>query len=77
MLLFALVLVACLPRAALAAPGGAGQGAQPGAAGETPYDRQGMWIWYVSASDGGSVSRIVAQADRAGIGTVYIKAGDG
>jgi hypothetical protein len=36
-----------------------------------------MWIWYVSASDGGNVSRIVAHAKRAGIGTVYIKAGDG
>ncbi len=43
----------------------------------TPFDRQGMWVWYVERSDGGSVPAIVAQAKRAGIGTVYIKAGDG
>jgi hypothetical protein len=76
-LLLALVLMACLPHAASAAPGGTSQATQLPAAGETPYDRQGMWIWYVSASDGGSISRIVSQADRAGIGTVYLKAGDG
>jgi len=76
-LLFALVLVACLSPSAAAAPGGASQPGLPPAAGETPFDRQGMWIWYVSASDGGSVSRIVARAQRYGIGTLYIKAGDG
>jgi hypothetical protein len=43
----------------------------------TPFDRQGMWVWYVERSNGGSVPAIVAQAKRAGIGTVYIKAGDG
>ncbi len=43
----------------------------------TPFDRPGMWIWYVSRSDGGSPSRIVSRAARAGIGTVYVKAGDG
>ena len=43
----------------------------------TPFDRAGMWIWYVDRSEGGSVSGIVARAERAGIGTVYIKAGDG
>lgn len=45
--------------------------------GGTPFDRQGMWIWYVSRSQGGSVPAIVAQAERSGIGTVYVKAGDG
>lgn len=43
----------------------------------TPFDRQGMWIWYVSHSEGGSVPAIVARAKRAGIGTVYVKSGDG
>jgi hypothetical protein len=36
-----------------------------------------MWIWYVSRSEGGSVARIAARAKSAGIGTLYIKAGDG
>jgi hypothetical protein len=35
-----------------------------------------MWIWYVERSEGGNVSRILARARRAGIGTLYIKAGD-
>jgi hypothetical protein len=66
-----------------AATGGAGQPGTAGppgtaqAASTTPFDRQGMWIWYVSHSDGGSPGRIVSRAHRFGIGTVYIKAGDG
>jgi hypothetical protein len=36
-----------------------------------------MWIWYVDRSEGGSISRIIAKADRYGIGTLYIKEGDG
>jgi hypothetical protein len=75
-LLFAVALAACLPTAAIAAPGGVDRSAQPSVAGETPFDRQGMWIWYVSASDG-DVSQIVSRADRHGIGTLYVKAGDG
>jgi hypothetical protein len=35
-----------------------------------------MWIWYVDHSDGGDLTRIVARAQRFGIGTLYIKAGD-
>jgi hypothetical protein len=76
-LLLAVALAAYLPTAAIAAPGEASRSAQPSVAGETPFDRQGMWIWYVSASDSGNVSQIVARADRYGIGTVYVKAGDG
>ncbi len=57
------------------ATGGAGEGAP--APGGTAFDRQGMWIWYVSHSEGGSVPAIIARARRAGIGTVYVKAGDG
>jgi len=72
-----MVLMADTPIAS-AAPGGAGEEAAPPAAGgETPFDRQGMWIWYVDRSDGGDVGQIVAQAKQAGIGTLYIKEGDG
>ncbi len=46
---------------------------QPG----NPYRRAGMWIWYVNASEGGNVSRIISRAKRARIGTLYIKSGDG
>lgn len=43
----------------------------------TAFAGQGMWIWYISASDGGSVASIVAQAKAAGVGTLYIKSSDG
>jgi hypothetical protein len=68
-----MALTAYLPTAACAMPGGAGEAA----AGSTPFDRQGMWVWYVDRSEGGSILRIVDRADRAGIGTLYVKAGDG
>ncbi len=38
---------------------------------------QGMWIWYLSASNGGSVASIAAQAKAAGVGTLLIKSSDG
>jgi hypothetical protein len=40
------------------------------------FDSQGMWIWYVGRSHGGSIGRIATQAKRAGVGTVYVKSGD-
>ncbi len=72
-----------LAPAAAAETGGAGQleEAPPPETGATlgnsAFDRQGMWVWYVSHSEGGSVAAIVARAKAAGIGTVYVKAGDG
>jgi hypothetical protein len=36
-----------------------------------------MWVWHVSRSEGGSLPATIARAKRNGIGTVYIKAGDG
>ncbi|HEY7455999.1 MAG TPA: peptidoglycan-binding domain-containing protein [Solirubrobacterales bacterium] len=63
-------------RIASAATGGAGQDVAPPAAADTPFDRQGMWIWYVERSEGGDLDRIVARAQAADIGTLYIKAGD-
>ena len=83
--LLAMALFAYMPNAARAAPGGADQ--LPEASGETesglateastPFDRAGMWIWYVDRSEGGNALGIIARARRAGIGTLYVKAGDG
>ncbi|MGC1853056.1 MAG: peptidoglycan-binding domain-containing protein, partial [Solirubrobacterales bacterium] len=73
--LFVMALTADM-RFASAAPSGAEQGVGPPAAGQLPFDRHGMWIWYVDRSDGGDVGGIVARARAAGIGTLYIKAGD-
>jgi hypothetical protein len=71
-----MALTPYMPTAACALPGGAGETTTP-PAGATPFDRQGMWVWYVDRSEGGSIPRIVSRADRAGIGTLYVKAGDG
>jgi peptidoglycan hydrolase-like protein with peptidoglycan-binding domain len=43
----------------------------------TGFAGQGMWIWYVSQSDGGSVAAVAAQAHAAGVTTVFIKSSDG
>ena len=40
-------------------------------------DGQGMWIWYLSKSNGGSVPAIAARAHAAGVGTVLVKSSDG
>jgi hypothetical protein len=57
--------------------GGAGGVEEAPMIGNAPFDRQGMWIWYVSRSEGGSLPALIARAKRSDIGTVYIKAGDG
>jgi peptidoglycan hydrolase-like protein with peptidoglycan-binding domain len=43
----------------------------------TAFDGQGMWIWYVSQSDGGNLASIVAQAHAADVTTLFIKSSDG
>jgi peptidoglycan hydrolase-like protein with peptidoglycan-binding domain len=43
----------------------------------TPFALQGMWIWYLSRSDGGSMAAIAAQAKAAGVGTIFVKSSDG
>lgn len=43
----------------------------------SPYRGQGMWIWYVSKSSGGKLSRIAKKAKRHGVRTLYIKSADG
>ncbi|HEX4804380.1 MAG TPA: peptidoglycan-binding domain-containing protein [Conexibacter sp.] len=50
-------------------------GVPPG--GPSAFDGNGMWIWYVSRSQGGDPAAIAAQAKSHGIGTVYIKSADG
>jgi hypothetical protein len=81
LVLLAIVLTMALTadtRIAFAATGGPAEAAALAPpSGSTPFDRQGMWIWYVDHSDGGNVAQIVARAQQAGIGTLYIKAGDG
>lgn len=75
-----LALLACAAAPAGAADsgtGGAGGEGEAVAPGNTPFDRQGMWIWYVSKSEGGSVPAMIARAKAAGIGTVYVKSADG
>lgn len=73
-----LCLVALLaPAAACAETGGADQFENAGVGRHSPFVRQGMWIWYVDQSQGGSIPAIRATAHRHHIGTVYIKAGDG
>jgi hypothetical protein len=75
-----LAAIVLTPATAAAETGGAGEIVEPPVtttAGDTPFDRQGMWIWYVERSEGGSIPRIVERAKRYGIGTVYVKSGDG
>lgn len=74
--------VVCFVASAPAAGGGTG-GSGPGGSGSgggkshNPYRGQGMWIWYVSKSSGGKLSRITKRAKRHGIRTLYIKSSDG
>ncbi len=80
--ILAVMAIASFPSAASAETGGAGEFGEPPPiapavpAGDTPFDRHGMWIWYISRSEGGSLPRIIAKARRFGIGTLYIKSGD-
>jgi peptidoglycan hydrolase-like protein with peptidoglycan-binding domain len=49
-----------------------GAGASAGA-----LEGQGMWIWYVNRSSGGSAASILAQAHAAAVTTVFVKSSDG
>jgi hypothetical protein len=48
-----------------------------GAVSGSPFDGQGMWIWYMSKSNGGNVASIASQAHAAGVTTLFIKSSDG
>ena len=39
--------------------------------------RRGMWIWELPATAGGSIANVIAEAKQYGIGTLYVKSGDG
>lgn len=43
----------------------------------TPFDGNGMWIWQLSATEGGNLERIIAKAQAADVTTVFVKSGDG
>jgi hypothetical protein len=75
--LVALAAAALAPAWGVAETGGAGQVEGGGNLSNSAFDRQGMWVWYVDRSEGGSVDAIVARARRNDIGTVYVKSGDG
>jgi hypothetical protein len=77
---FAMALLAYMPTAACASSdesGGVTEAPIDAPSGASPFDRQGMWIWYVSRSESGSIPGLVARARQVGVGTVYVKAGDG
>jgi hypothetical protein len=42
-----------------------------------PFSGRGMWIWYVSQSNGGDLNSIIATAHTYGVSTLLIKSGDG
>jgi hypothetical protein len=64
-----LVIMLVLAAGAFAAPAASAR--------SNPFRTRGMWIWVLSASNGGNVSSIASQAHRNGIGTLYIKSSDG
>jgi hypothetical protein len=43
----------------------------------TPFDGNGMWIWYATMSSGGSPDAIAARAAASNIQTVFLKSSDG
>jgi Putative peptidoglycan binding domain len=45
--------------------------------GPSPFDGNGMWIWELPKSSGGSLTTIIAQAAAHDISTVFVKSSDG
>lgn len=43
----------------------------------SPFNKAGMWIWYIDKSHGGNLGQIIRQAKASKIRTLYIKSGDG
>jgi peptidoglycan hydrolase-like protein with peptidoglycan-binding domain len=70
-------VAAALFGAAAAFAGGGGVGSTNGSGHRgDPFSGQGMWIWYVSRSSGGSVASIARQARAAHVDTVFVKSAD-
>src|SRR2546423_10993638 len=76
----ALALLACIPATADAAKKVTVPppltNPQP-APSPSAFEGDGMWIWYVNQSSGGTASSIAKRSKAAGIETLFIKAGDG
>jgi hypothetical protein len=51
--------------------------ALPAGALASPFKGNGMWIWYVSQSNGGNLDKIAHKAHHHRMSTVYIKSADG
>jgi hypothetical protein len=51
--------------------------APQGTVAPSAFDGDGMWIWYVNQSSGGTVARVAARARASGIETVFVKSSDG
>jgi hypothetical protein len=62
------------PTANAAPPHAATHRARPAQA--DPFQTRGMWIWVLSASNGGNLQSLIAQAHRYRIATLYIKSSD-
>jgi hypothetical protein len=62
------------PLTVQARPAAAPQGPAPTG---TAFDGNGMWVWYVSKSQGGDPQAMVAQAQAHGVTTVFVKSSDG
>ena len=45
--------------------------------GSSVFDGNGMWIWYLSRSEGGDPDAIAAKAAAAGVRTIFVKSADG
>lgn len=51
--------------------------AQRPTVGKSVFDGGGMWVWYLSRSEGGDPAAIAARAAAAGVRTVFVKSADG
>lgn len=73
-------IAACCPGAAAVSSGGTGYAPKPPRphpAAAKALAGRGMWIWYVSESNGGDLGSIAATSQRYGLSTLMIKSGDG
>ncbi len=43
----------------------------------SPFEGNGMWVWYASKSSGGSPDAMASRAKASGVGTVFLKSSDG
>jgi Putative peptidoglycan binding domain len=62
---------------ALHPPGPPPSGPITGGVSGTAFDGQGMWIWYLSQSNGGAPDSIAERAHASGVTTVFVKSSDG